>query len=85
VEKAAKTTFVQKTCTYKVDEIDGRTHTKPDKNQLFKRQDGSISPNFVCQAKSRWSAAFGKKYALQLHHHSVALNQPKTMMKFAKI
>ena len=42
---------------------------------------GSISPNFVRQAKRRQRTAFGEKNAIQFHQHTVALNWPQTVHK----
>ena len=42
---------------------------------------GSISPNFVRQAKRRRRTAFGEKNAIQFHQHTVALNWPQTVHK----
>jgi len=33
---------------------------------------GSISPNFVCAAKSCFHTGFGKKIAVQFHQHSAS-------------
>ena len=45
----------------------------------------SISPNFVCQVMISRGTVFGEKIATQLHQHSVTYNQPKTVLKFAKM
>ena len=45
---------------------------------------GSISPNFVRQAKIRRHTASGKIGAIQFHQHFFTENLPKTFAKFVR-
>ena len=56
------------------------TYTEANERDL-----GSISPNFIRQAKLGQRTAFSKKIAVQFQQHSVNSNQPKTVLKFAKM
>ena len=49
--------------------------------RFLRPQLGSISPNFVRQAKICRRTAFGEKDAIQFHQHFVTLNWPQTFLK----
>ena len=58
-----------------------RKSYKKASHKLLVKLQGSISPNFVRQAKRRRRTAFGEKNAIQFHQHTVALNWPQTVHK----